>query len=154
MPTAILEKQQLEFDADNNNVLPSVLHTPSGLALIEIQGKIHIGNRPLIQSALDLQHLTDEDTEDQCSIDSGQQKKLGTVEFLDNGKDVCLVIGKHQRLRGKISELKTPLAVLKLNAGDETGSAEQQGDGDIRTIPILEVIKYKILFNLRPEPVV
>jgi chromosome transmission fidelity protein 8 len=146
MPRAILEKQQ---HSATDNLLPQILHTPSGLALIEIQGKIHVGTQPLIQSALDLQVVSEEDSRDEL-VDSSKHRKLGTLEFSDNGKDVNLIIGKHQRLRGKISELKTPLAVLKMD--ELTHSSPLKND--IKTIPILEVIKYKILFNTRPEPVV
>lgn len=155
MPAVILERNVPA--SHTSNPLPQILQTPSGLALLEIQGKIHVGNLPLIRSSQDL-HIVDEDQDNSNVVNSGDYRKLGSLEFADNGKDVNMIIGKHQRLRGKVTELKVPLAVLKMDglSSVQSGSQRTQSGNtqSVKTVPVLEIIKYKILFNTRPEPVV
>jgi chromosome transmission fidelity protein 8 len=79
------------------------------------------------------------------------------MEYDGNGKNVTLIVGKHQRLRGEIVKLKNPLAILQMAGTDlpAIGPTQlSQGVADSVDIPIIEVITHKIVFNKRPEPVV
>lgn len=57
-------------------------------------------------------------------------------------KRVYFYIGKHQRMSGEIKKLPKPLAVLRKPQSGEEGAVE-----------IVEIVRYKVLFGSRPEPV-
>lgn len=57
-------------------------------------------------------------------------------------KKVYFYIGKHQRMTGEVKKLAKPLAVLRKAEGKEEGAVE-----------VVEIVRYKILFGSRPEPV-
>jgi len=132
--------------------LPTLLQTPAGLAVIEIQGTIHAPGQIDFPS-----------TQDDMSSSSLQ---VGRLEFpLHDGRDaeggawmrkVYLYIGKHQRLSGEVKKLSKPLLIL---AKGETPASSMTDDSEMGNGPqqehldILAVIKYKILFASRPEPV-
>lgn len=129
--------------------LPSLLQTPAGLAIIEIQGTIHA---PLPQLQTDGE---DTDTPPQMVT----QTPVGRLEFplFDAASDdksegpwmkkVHLYIGQNQRLNGEIKKLSKPLAVIANQTKSEAGL-------DIPVeLQIVEVVRYKILFSSRPEPV-
>jgi chromosome transmission fidelity protein 8 len=68
-------------------------------------------------------------------------------------KRVYLYVGMHQRLPGEVKKLPKPLAVLRKaekNGGRKEG---QDGDGEVEELQIVEIVKWKILFSQRPEPV-
>ncbi len=72
---------------------------------------------------------------------------------------VYLYVGKHQRLTGEVKILGKPVAVLRKKITKETtdgivdvereGGSEETGE----ELEIVEVVKFKILFAGRPEPV-
>ena len=79
-------------------------------------------------------------------------------------KRVYLYVGKHQRLTGEVKKLAKPLGVLGRRMreegenmegvegpGDTENGSKESRDGD--ELEILEVVKYKIVFSTRPEPV-
>lgn len=118
------------------NPLPQLLHTPSGLAIIELQGTI---NFPQPSS----------DDSPSSPTEVGRLVfPLYTPGISDPNsgawmKRVYLYIGKHQRMTGEIKKLGKPLAVLRKAGGErEEGAVE-----------VVEVVRYKILFGSRPEPV-
>lgn len=194
MPRAtLIRKNNVNQDY---NALPSVLKTPSGLALLEIQGSIYVGSRPLIDFGHGLGLLQetqqDEDNEEEdknyLHFDNStvELQKLGRFDFSNlekGGNEVLLYIGDHQRLRGKIVQLKTPLAVLQMNPHQNCDGHSMGQDNDVNMappssnvsidstrdnyhrqvaydekanveIPILEIIRHKLVFATRPEPVV
>ncbi|KAI4736543.1 alpha-ketoacid dehydrogenase kinase [Aureobasidium sp. EXF-12298] len=57
-------------------------------------------------------------------------------------KRVYFYIGRHQRMTGEIKKLGKPVAVLRKAEGGEEGAIE-----------VVEIVRYKILFGSRPEPV-
>ncbi|EXJ76997.1 chromosome transmission fidelity protein 8 [Capronia epimyces CBS 606.96] len=126
--------------------LPSLLQTPSGLAIVEIQGTIH---GPF-------QHAV----EDPNPVET---TPIGRLEFplynpQDHGegkwmKKVYLYVGKHQRLTGEIKKLAKPLAVVQKkndHDGMRPDSTESQPNDDLE---IVDIVKFKLLFSGRPEPV-
>lgn len=136
------------FEADgqsSGNPLPHLLHTPLGLAIIEIQGTIHAPN------------LDRSETEDD-SQDNIRTIGVGRLEFphYDGSeaegpwmKRVYLYIGKHQRLTGEIKKLPKPLVVLSKKAAEIRSNDEGPDD----QLSIDAIVKHKILFSSRPEPV-
>jgi chromosome transmission fidelity protein 8 len=127
--------------SSEQNPLPQLLQTPSGLALLEIQGTIHA---TLPQP---------EDDADSMDLDPvGNRTEVGKIFFplYDSGtpddtawmKRVYLYIGKHQRLTGEVKKLTKAMAVLQRKEGDISDALE-----------VAEVVKYKIVFSHRPEPV-
>ncbi|OAP55357.1 hypothetical protein AYL99_10330 [Fonsecaea erecta] len=127
-----------------HNPLPSLLHTPSGLAIVEIQGTIH---GPF-------QNLATEDSSQSTAV-----HPIGRLEFplykpqdANEGKwmkKVYLYIGRHQRLTGEVKKLAKPLAVLqKIDENDQ--KSENESD---EALEIVDVVKFKLLFSARPEPV-
>lgn len=175
MPLANLKKQTYSPEKTKESVLPKVLQTPSGLALLEIQGTIHIGKRQLTSSGgLGLETQDDEvkeDDDEDMSDGDDEIEEVGKFDFSDlekGGSEVVLQIGKFQRLRGKLIKLKMPLAVLRIDPvtseSDEppvTQEAKEQSyhsiandrDAEVE-VPILDIVYHKILFATRPEPIV
>lgn len=140
------------------NPLPQLLQTPSGLAILELQGTI---NLPSVNPS-DLPDAQGEGNP--CS----QQTPIGTLVFPDYSssapqestawmKKAYLYVGRHQRLTGEVKKLAKPLAVIRRkDAGDGAAGVGGRGkaDADVEEeLEILEVVYYKILFSSRPEPV-
>lgn len=122
------------------NRLPPVLRTPSGTIMMDIQGVINLGESPLITGELDV-------GVDKSSKEHKGPVRIGQFDYPDDAKDgsqVSLMIGNNQKLWGTLQKLKVPLAVLDMT---------RRPEGDDAEIPVVDIIKYKALFNKRPEPV-
>lgn len=137
--------------AGNNNPLPQLLQTPSGLALLELQGTI---NLPTAEGA---------------AADAGSQQQqpvaIGRLDFPDYRPDsitfdpsstawmrrVYMYVGQHQRLTGEVKKL--PRAVGVVRRRQQAGGAGGGGDDRAEELEVVEVVKYKIVFSSRPEPV-
>ena len=66
-------------------------------------------------------------------------------------KKVYLYVGKHQRLTGEVKKLPKAMAVLrKRNLHGEQDEEDEAGGEELE---IAEIVKWKILFAGRPEPV-
>ena len=125
------------------NPLPTLLQTPSGLALLEIQGTIHVP--PVIH----------DENGDVDMDDAGRgpiSTPVGNLVFPQYDaaaaqddtrwmKKVYLYVGNNQRLTGQVQKLPKAIAVLK---------RDRPGEERLR---IMEIVKYKIIFSSRPEPV-
>ena len=72
-------------------------------------------------------------------------------------KKVYLYVGKHQRLTGEVKKLNKALAVLRRR--EHVGDEDDVGDGGTEQgemgeeLEIAEIVRWKILFAGRPEPV-
>ncbi|RKU43350.1 hypothetical protein DL546_005304 [Coniochaeta pulveracea] len=120
------------------NGLPQLLQTPRGLALLELQGTINLP-------------------------DSSESVDIGRIDFPDYREDaldpsstawmkrVYLYVGEHQRLTGDVRKLPKPIAVIRRKGA--VGGGEHEADGDAEELEVLEIIKYKLVFASRPEPV-
>ncbi|KAL7950567.1 Ctf8 domain-containing protein [Trichoderma barbatum] len=125
-----------------NNPLPTLLQTPSGLAILELQGSINLPQ--------DAQGETLKDVE------------VGRLEFPEYSPDaigtawmkrVHMYIGQHQRLTGEVKKLPKALAVVRKreNRMLESSSGPYMEEGD--NLEVVEIVKYKLMFASRPEPV-
>lgn len=61
-------------------------------------------------------------------------------------KQVYLYVGQHQRLTGEVKKLPKPVAVIRRRGeADEDEVAEE--------LEVVDIVKYKLVFSHRPEPV-
>lgn len=128
------------------NPLPTLLRTPSGLSLLEIQGTIHTPTR------------WSEGSTTASSLDSCKITPVGRLVFPNYSeatsetglwmKTVHLYIGLHQRLTGEVKKLARPLAVIRRRTED---AKTEEAGGD--ELDIVDVVYYKVIFSSRPEPV-
>ncbi|TQN70710.1 Chromosome transmission fidelity protein 8 [Colletotrichum shisoi] len=125
--------------------LPPLITTPSGLALLEMQGTIN------------LPHFNPDEDNDK----SAPEVPIGKVVFPDyhpetQGKGstawmkrVFLYVGQHQRLHGEVKKLPKAMAIIRRRGEAKTGKG-----GEVEEeLEIAEIVKYKIMFGNRPEPV-
>ncbi|KAF2036321.1 hypothetical protein EK21DRAFT_45993, partial [Setomelanomma holmii] len=156
MPTIPLHPRPLNTSSPTENPLPHLLHTPSGLAILEVQGTFHFPS----------------------STDTTGSTQVGKLVFplynpaLNDRSDtkwmkrVYMYVGKGQRMTGECKKLAKPLGVVrKRTFGERMGSGGNgDGDGDREMggtdkegreeeLEIVEVVRYKIVFSSRPEPV-
>ncbi|KAJ5871779.1 uncharacterized protein N7529_004132 [Penicillium soppii] len=126
-----------------NNPLPTLLQTPSGLALLEIQGTINVPNTS--------EH--DELVSTSTNIDPASifETPIGKLMFPDYSalnpddtkwmKHAYLYVGRYQRMTGEVKKLLRPIAVL------------QKHPSEGEELEVVEIVRYKIFFKSRPEPV-
>ncbi|KAL2147003.1 hypothetical protein VTI28DRAFT_1299 [Corynascus sepedonium] len=154
------------------NPLPPLLQTPSGLALLELQGTINLPPFPPDTAS------TSPAFEPAAEVSSFPSPALPTIpigrlHFPDydgstNGdstawtKRVWMYVGEHQRLHGEVKKLPRAIAVLrrrkgglKLGDGGTDGKVDdrdQEGTGT-EELEVVEIVKWKVVFSSRPEPV-
>lgn len=129
------------------NPLPQLIQTPSGLALLELQGTL---NLPEDSSPSEGEATTLEGTQ------------IGRIDFPDYDPDavgsawmqrVHLYVGQHQRLNGEVKKLPKAIAVVRRRENRVTagsgGEVREKGEN----LEVVEIVKYKLMFSTRPEPV-
>jgi len=104
--------------------LPPLFSTPGGLALLELQATIH-GQPDMPVAKLQFPLLDPSSPDDAAWM-----------------KKVYLYVGAHQRLTGEVKKLPKPLGVVR---------RKEQGVGE--QLECIDIVKYKIVFTQRPEPV-
>ena len=121
-----------------DNPLPGVLRTPSGLAILEIQGTVNSSGEQEDSAPLTIGklHFPLYDP-DKPPSDTAWQKR------------VHLYVGKHQRLTGEVKKLPQPIALVQRRPSAD----EAADDGHDQALQVAEIIHYKLLFAHRPEPV-
>jgi hypothetical protein len=122
-------------DGSLPNPLPQLLQTPSGLAILEVQGTIHIP--PVATSDGDMNLVPDTQV-GHLIVPDYNAANLNDTAWM---KLVYLYIGKNQRLTGQVKKLPNAIGVLR----------RRESGGE--TLEIAEIIKHKIVFSSRPEPV-
>lgn len=128
-------------DKPISSPLPKLLQTPSGLALLELQGTINIpqGSDGEALSELEIGRL------DFPDYVSGAE---GTAWM----QTAHLYIGEHQRLTGEVKKLPRAIAVVRRQENRVTQSSSgpvEEGEN----LEVVEIVKYKLMFSNRPEPV-
>lgn len=128
------------------NPLPQLLQTPSGLALLELQGTIN------------LPAAAEEGSQQQPHI------PIGRLDFPDYRPDsitfdasstawmrrVYMYVGQHQRLTGEVKKLPRAVGVVRRRQQPGGGGGD---DDRAEELEVVEIVKYKIVFSSRPEPV-
>jgi chromosome transmission fidelity protein 8 len=141
-PTGISESPSIP------NPLPQLLQTPSGLALLELQGTIHV------PAASENENVGD--ANDGGSSSRGVSTAVGKLLFPAYSpanpkndtawmKQVYLYVGQHQRLTGEVKKLPKPMGIMR--------KRRERGTEDSEELEIVEIVRHKIVFSQRPEPV-
>jgi len=136
------------------NPLPSLLQTPAGLAILELQGIINVpppSERTSSDSTL-VGRLVFPDYEGEKAAEDDKWMKK-----------VYLYVGKHQRLTGEVKELSRPLGVVRRRVrmvgedegcgGGREGERGWEDREEEDELEIVEVVRWKVVFSNRPEPV-
>ncbi|KAL4979152.1 Ctf8-domain-containing protein [Aspergillus desertorum] len=131
------------------NPLPQLLQTPSGLALLELQGTINLPVREIPDTGTEFTDL-----ESPCST---YETPIGKLMFPDYSpqkarddtswfKRAYLYVGRYQRMTGEVKRLPKPLAIIQRRQTEGGDDAPEQ-------LEIVEIVRYKLIFKNRPEPV-
>lgn len=139
IPLHLPNKDRAADSAGASQALPQLLQTPSGLAILEIQGTV---NAPLT-SAIDPTAIG--------KLVFPQYDPTKSADDTSWQKRVYLYVGKHQRLTGEVKKLAKPLAVICRRPVSHDAEGAFTGDND--QLEIAEIVYYKLLFAHRPEPV-
>ncbi|TRX97475.1 hypothetical protein FHL15_001753 [Xylaria flabelliformis] len=137
-------------EAPPSNPLPELIQTPSGLAILELQGTI---NLPQVN--------------DSGSEVSDHEFEIGRILFPDYHpetqdpsstawmKRVHLYVGQHQRLTGELKKLPRAIAVIRKRpgSGPDVEMADSVSRSTKEDLELVEIVKYKLMFSHRPEPV-
>jgi chromosome transmission fidelity protein 8 len=144
----------LESSSATPNPLPQLLQTPSGLAILELQGTINLPET----SSLDEDEFSTQESRPSALVSIG---RLDFPDFNPNALDpsstawmkrVHMYIGEHQRLAGEVKKLPKPLAVVR-RRGTVTGREKSEEEESAVELEVVEIVKYKLVFAQRPEPV-
>lgn len=69
-------------------------------------------------------------------------------------KKVYLYVGKHQRLTGEVKKLPKAMAVIRRREGTGVLGDEEDGYRErSEELEVVDIVRWKILFAGRPEPV-
>ncbi|KAL2046897.1 hypothetical protein N7G274_000915 [Stereocaulon virgatum] len=133
MPTIPLHTAPKEPTKTFSSLLPQILQTPTGLAILEIQGTINLPQILPSESATQVGRLV--------FPDYSRNDPASNTAWM---KRVHLYVGQHQRLTGEVKKLPRALAVIRKR--EETDSANEE-------LEIVDIVYWKVIFSNRPEPV-
>ncbi|KAI1201967.1 putative sister chromatid cohesion protein Ctf8 [Nemania serpens] len=134
-------------EAPSPNPLPQLVQTPSGLAILELQGTI---NLPAL---------------DENGGEAGDQDiHIGRLSFPDFDPEaqdaawmgrVHLYVGHHQRLTGEMKKLPKAIAIIRKRSrsGPDVEMTDSASENTKEDLELVEIVKYKLMFSHRPEPV-
>lgn len=145
MATVPIHSRKDDGELNLPNPLPTILQTPSGFAILEMQGTINLPSRDVEQGEDELSTTLYADQISETAIGHLVFPEY-TGEAGDGSwmKRVYLYVGKHQRLPGEVRKLPKALAIIwKRDSGESIEGA----------LEVVEIIKHKIIFSHRPEPV-
>ncbi|KAI3317484.1 hypothetical protein HD806DRAFT_366930 [Xylariaceae sp. AK1471] len=137
-------------EAPSHNPLPQLIQTPSGLAILELQGTINLPQLDESSAGRDDHEL-----------------QIGRITFPDYHpetqdasstawmKQIHLYVGQHQRLTGEIKKLPRPIAIIRKRprSGLDVEMTDSSPGSTKEDLEIVEIVKYKLMFSHRPEPV-
>ena len=129
-----------------HNPLPQILQTPSGLALLELQGVINLPEPPPEggpKSATSIGRL-DFPGYRPNSLDPSNTSWM---------KKIYLYVGEHQRLAGEAKKLLNPFAVIRRRDNGASVAPGGAASEHPEELEVVEIVKYKLVFSQRPEPV-
>ena len=138
MPAILLRPPSADRESRAKTTLPQILRTPSGLAILELQGTVNASGAAQSSSlAAPIGKLV-----------FPQYDASNTADDTSWHKRVYLYVGKHQRLTGEVKKLAKPIAVIQRRETSSTARSDEPEE-----LEIAEIVHYKLLFAHRPEPV-
>lgn len=153
MPSIPLHPRAISPSKPLDNPLPNLLQTPSGLALLELQGTINFpSDKQQAQDHDNDNEAPNTNTDTTTPTATAYETPLGKLMFPDYSpqttskddtswmKRVFLYVGRYQRMTGEVKKLPQPIAVVQRRGGTDE-------------LEVLEIVKYKMIFKSRPEPV-
>lgn len=125
------------------NPFPQVIQTPSGLALLELQGIINLPD----STSSEVAAATQEVSIGKISFPDyhPETQEEGSTAWM---KRVHMYVGQHQRLTGEVKKLPKAVAIIRKKAQEGAHAGTQAEE-----LEIAEIVKYKLVFSQRPEPV-
>ncbi|KAK3490768.1 Ctf8-domain-containing protein [Neurospora hispaniola] len=131
------------------NPLPTLIQTPTGLALLELQG------------TLNMRDFDPSSTEQITPIPVGRidfpDYQPNSLTFDPNDKKwmkrVYMYIGEHQRLHGEVKGLGKAMGVVRRRRVRQKEGVNGEGEEEKEELEVLDIIRYKIVFGTRPEPI-
>lgn len=128
-----------------SNPLPHLFHTPSGLAILELQGTFHFPSPSDPTGSTQIGKLV-------FPLYDPALNDAGDIKWM---KRVYMYVGKGQRMTGECKKLGKPLAIVRkreeVGEDEDMDLDEEERKGE--ELEIVEVVRYKIVFSNRPEPV-
>ncbi|KAF8416764.1 sister chromatid cohesion protein Ctf8 [Tirmania nivea] len=178
MPTVPLHPPTHPTTTLPDNPLPPFLHTPHGIFLLELQGTLQIEqlsstSQPDPSSIPEGYHTQrlpigllafPPDAFKMMPKTAAQGGKRGKNGAVKEVGGVLLFVGRWQKMRGEVRELGRPLGVLRRREveGDRMvgGGEGDGGNGGVQAegvqgeeVEIVDVVRWKVVFSTRPEPV-
>jgi chromosome transmission fidelity protein 8 len=141
MPSIPLHPPSLTPSSTIANPLPPLLHTPTGLALLEVQGTIHFPPPSATASSTRVGKL----------VFPLYNPELNGEEDVKWMKRVYLYVGENQRMVGECRKLGKAFAVVRRREGGDVRMEGAAKEGE--ELEIVEVVRHKLVFSGRPEPV-
>ncbi|KAI5292824.1 hypothetical protein KEM52_006043 [Ascosphaera acerosa] len=153
--------------ATSSHGLPPLLQTPGGLAILELQGTINLppGAQARIDHAIEAGAPEVFHTPvgklvfpDYHPRTDGSSSPPSTSRTDDTSwmKRVHLYVGESQRLTGSVTALPKPLAVLRRARAEQPVDSSRDGEQqeqEQEQLDIVDIIRYRIYFKTRPEPI-
>ncbi|KAJ5762440.1 uncharacterized protein N7511_005822 [Penicillium nucicola] len=133
------------------NPLPPLLQTPTGLAILELQGTINVPTSNNEDEMTDGPNSTSISTDPSSTFETPIGKLMFPDYSVHNPDDTkwmkraYLYVGRYQRMTGEVKKLPRPIAVLQRHQSESSGNEEE--------LEVVEIVRYKIFFKSRPEPV-
>ncbi|KAI0974884.1 putative sister chromatid cohesion protein Ctf8 [Xylaria arbuscula] len=145
-----LHPRPTTVESPSANALPQLIQTPAGLAILELQGTINLPQ-----------------SDDNGGEIGDSELEIGRISFPDYHPDapdasstawmkrVHLYVGQHQRLTGEVKKLSRAMAIIrkKHTPGPDPDMANPSPEDAKDDLEIVEIVKYKLMFSHRPEPV-
>lgn len=126
------------------------MQTPSGLAILELQGTINLpaldeNGGEADDQKLQIGHLIFPEFHPETQ-DAASTAWMGRVH---------LYVGQHQRLTGEMKKLPKAIAVIRKRprSGLDVQMTDSASEHTEEDLELVEIVKYKLMFSHRPEPV-
>lgn len=121
------------------NPLPPLIQTPSGLAFLELQGSFRLPETVSADGSTSSEPVTI-GTIDFPGFDPASQNDGNTAWM----KKVYMYVDRGMRMTGEVKKLPKAVAVVRKKPDQPEGS---------EALEIMEIVKYKLQFSERPEPI-
>ncbi|KAI0460944.1 hypothetical protein LJB42_001481 [Komagataella kurtzmanii] len=157
MPSVKIDCSQLHKILSNPEYpQDSVIATPHGLVVVEIQGVLNLPTETtskLNKESSDSKTIIEDNLSGVLPDELSQQEKgqadrmaikIGELQFSEGSDQVTLLINNTQRLNGTVEKLNPPLGLLKF-----TNSVHESR----KQVHLIDIIEKKCVFKTRALPV-